>query len=223
MLHRRMQLGCEAKANPQQVKATLHDVRRRLDVDPQLHQHVGGPALTGDFAIAMFGDAGASGGGDNRGRGADIEGAGSVAASSTGIDQIFAATTDGRHMATHGPRRPRDLVDRFALGVQPGEQQRNPRRWYAPGHDRVDHVVHFVQREILTGCNATECGVVHGNLLGGFPVAPIGLVSQANLFLRRAQPAAGRQQPIVAVFSVLFAGGRERRIGRYGQEGNYRL
>ena len=106
-------------------------VGRAGQVDAEPLQHVGRAGVAAGAAVAVLDDGHATGGGDDRGHGRDVERAADVAAGAAGVEDGHA----GRDRHPHGPPPqggggPGQLGHGQALGREADQQARRPgRRW----------------------------------------------------------------------------------------------
>jgi hypothetical protein len=76
----------EQEAEAMFVQRRGCSLRGQPDRDAQGLQDIGRAGLRGDGAVAVLGDLGSGGGGDQAGGGGDVEGAAGVAAGAAGVD-----------------------------------------------------------------------------------------------------------------------------------------
>ena len=92
VLHCGMHGRSEEKRNSHLFEAGGDLRRRQADVHAQGLHHIGGAALRGDAAIAMFGDAHAGAGDDEGCRRRDVEGSAGITAGATGVNESIPAS-----------------------------------------------------------------------------------------------------------------------------------
>ena len=106
---------------------------------PERLEHVGRARQAGRRAVAVLGDGAAGAGGDQRGRGRDVEGA-APAAGAGGVEQVV-ALRPGRGVASArmALRQPGELLDRLALGPQRDQEGGDLDLGGVAGHDLGEH------------------------------------------------------------------------------------
>ncbi len=127
--HRRMVRRREHEAEAELVDRPRDLLGRELELEPERLEHVGAmPESDETDAVAVFRDARAGGGRDERRRGRDVERLAAVAARAGGIDEIVALRAHGDHVCAHRLGGARDLVGRLALQAQRDQEAADLRR-----------------------------------------------------------------------------------------------
>src|SRR5581483_3421607 len=88
-------------------------------------------------------------GGDECGRGRDVERVLTVAAGAGGVDEVGPLRRNGEHVVAHRLRRAGDLVRRLALRAQRDEIAGDLRLRRLPTHDLVHRVARLLTRQAL--------------------------------------------------------------------------
>ncbi|OQA39024.1 MAG: hypothetical protein BWY52_03173 [Chloroflexi bacterium ADurb.Bin325] len=136
VLHGRVQLRGKQKADADLVHAAPDLLRRQVEVDAQLGQHVGAAAATGAGAVAVLGDAHARARRHEGDRRADVERARPIAAGAAGIEQVAVKARghpDG--VGAHGAGAAQNLGLGLALHAQAHQVGADLRFGGLPAHD----------------------------------------------------------------------------------------
>lgn len=99
-----------------------------VDGDAECFEDIGGSALGGDGAVAVFGYGSSGGGGDERRGGGDVEGATGVAAGAAGVDEgQTVGTGEGKRSGgvAHDVDEASDFGGGFATGGECAEESRD--------------------------------------------------------------------------------------------------
>ena len=148
MAHGRMKAGSETEADARRLDAAPHAIRAKRNVDTKGLEHVGAAAAAGGGTVAMLGHWNAGARGDQRRRRRDIEGAGPIPASATGIDRSVWHLERGG-MRSHRLHEARHLVDGLAFGSQGDQETGELSRRDLPCHHLVHYVACLVARQRL--------------------------------------------------------------------------
>src|SRR5271154_5058825 len=84
-LHGRVERGCVEEGEAMFAEVGRAFGGRESYGNAERFEDVGGAALRGDAAVAVFGDGGSGGGGDEGSGGGDVEGAGEIGAGAAGV------------------------------------------------------------------------------------------------------------------------------------------
>ena len=148
VLHRTVNQRRKTEADSQLVDAGADLIRCEFNINAKFFEHICGSRSARDAPVAMLGDRYPGGGGDECGRGADVERVQAVATGAAGVKETRARAADQRAPFDHGAGGAHDFVDGFALHAQRRQQGGGFRVGGFPVHDRTDGSTHLLGGEI---------------------------------------------------------------------------
>ena len=157
----------EEEAEPNLRDGALHGLGRTIQIDPAGGQHVRGAGLAADGAIAVLGHRHARAGGDQGGRGGDVEARAAVAARAHHVRHGAQAHVDGDGVAEEEARGADEFAAGLALHAQGHEERPQADGLGLAAHDLVKDGAHLVLGEV-----AARKGVRQGSVKfthGGTP------------------------------------------------------
>ncbi len=159
MFHGRMQLGREQKADPHLIDAFADLLRRQVQVDAQLVEHVGAAAFAAGGAVAVLGDLQSRARRHKSDRRADVERPRLIAAGAAGIQQQIGVGfgRDAVGIGAHRPRAADDLVLRLALHAQRHQVRADLRLGRAARHDLVHDRFGFILLQMPEAADHVDC------------------------------------------------------------------
>jgi hypothetical protein len=116
-------LRANAKQMPGGRQAGVDRGRAGVDLDPELLDHVGRAAPAGGRPVPVLDHVHPAGGGQDGGRGRDVERPADVPAGPARVEHdAVDPARDRQHLLAHHAGRPDQLLDARPLGRQPDEQ-----------------------------------------------------------------------------------------------------
>ena len=88
---------------------------------------------------------------NNRTRGRDIEATRCIAASSTGVDQVFCIDCDAGRQLAHHRGSGADFLDAFTFHAQTNQKSADLGRSAFTGHNLLHDIGHILLAKVLTG------------------------------------------------------------------------
>src|SRR5580704_6052748 len=118
--------GCKQKADAKFADRSRGMRERKIDADAECFEYIGRSGARARGTVAVFGNAGTGGCGDDCGGGGDVKGATGIATCAAGVHQYagtwLARCEDGGSVAAHRSCEAGQLVDRQRTPIQ-GLQQ----------------------------------------------------------------------------------------------------
>ena len=145
-------------------RALLRPLRPRLDRHPEFAQHVRTAGLARYRPVAVLHHRHAGATDDERGGGADVEGAAVVAAGAARVEYGPGDRHEPDHLFAQNQGRRGDFVGGFALHAKSGEKCRGTGFVHAAGNEIAHRFRHPRRRQILPGEEGRErLGKPHGS------------------------------------------------------------
>ena len=157
----------EEEAEPNLRDGAFHGLGRAIQVEPTGRQHVRGARFAADGAVAVLGHRHARAGGDQRGRGGDVEARAAVAARAHHVRHGAQTHIDGNGMAKEKARCADEFAAGLALHAQGHEERPQADGLGFAAHDLVKDGAHLALGEV-----ATRKGIRQGSVKfthGGTP------------------------------------------------------
>ena len=137
MAHGGVVEGGEQKPEAELVDRALDALRRQLELESERLEDVRRAGGRRHRAVAVLRDSGAGCGGDERGRGRDVERVRAVSPRARGVDEILPLRLHGEHVRAHRLGAACDLVRRLALEPERDEEGAHLGRRRLAVHDLV--------------------------------------------------------------------------------------
>lgn len=156
MFHRRVKRGREKKTDANLFDGLANALRRLVDDDAKLFEHVGGASARTCGAIAVFGDAHARARDDESRGGGNVESVAAVAAGAASVDEHFvgvpvAIGENAYGVAAHGRGKADEFVDGFTFHAETNEERGDERVTGVAGEDLLHAGFGLGAREVLSG------------------------------------------------------------------------
>ncbi len=155
MAHRRVVAGSEEESEANLPDHLDRCLWLQLDVDSQSFQQIRRPGQRRGGAVAVFGDAGAGAGRDERRGGGDVEGPGPVPARTDEINDLH-SDVDSDGSLEHRLHHAGDLIARLPFGAQGDDEGCHLGRGRVTGHDLRHRGAGRVAAQSLSGDEGTQ-------------------------------------------------------------------
>jgi hypothetical protein len=150
-LHAGMIGGREQEAEAGLVEQLRALVGAQLDLRAERFEHVGRAAARADAAVAVLGDRQAAGGGDEGGRGRDVDQARAVAAGAAAIGEQIIGPLERQRGGEQAARGADHLLGGLALHPQRDQHAGDLGRLQPAEHQPLEQMLGIVDRKILAG------------------------------------------------------------------------